>query len=393
MTQEKTMSVNDWTKTDETGVYEKGGRYRVRVSAIDPDDGERKDRQRTLPEGATLEEAVEARQSLKDEIETPTRSPQRSTILSYAKDWLKRKKSEGLAPSTIEDYRHALSQWILPRVGHLDWGDFERSHVLQWIEWAESRTRDDGSPYSTNTVRGQWRVFRNLLRDAWADGHLERDVTQRVPSISTGRSGVREEGTLTADELGDVVEAAREHTPRRYPEIVTLAYTGMRSGELWALRWEDVDHDLGVIHVRRSVSVDEVRDRTKTGVDREVPMPEIVSEAILEHREWLLGRQDGRIETGLVFPSQAGTPRQSGSLRKACRKINDAVGLDVHLSPQVLRRTWNTLMVKSEVDRLVGRSIIGHADEEMTEHYAGIGIDEKRDAITRIFDATGGDSH
>ncbi|MFB6236029.1 MAG: tyrosine-type recombinase/integrase, partial [Halopenitus sp.] len=239
-------------------------------------------------------------------------------------------------------------------------------------------------------VRRWWRVFRNLLRDAHADGYLERDLTRRVPRIETGRHGVRTEETLTVDELRDVVDAAREETPKRAAEIITLSYTGMRSGELWALHREDVDHERGSIHIHRSVSDGEVVDRTKTDVDRHIPMHPIVSEAIREHRKLLIRRQHDGLQSELVFPSDEGTPRYPGSLRKAFATITEAIGLDKHVSPQVLRRTFVTLMRTAQIDSIVSRSIVGHESEEMQEHYSRPSVEQKRDALDSIFTAEGG---
>lgn len=370
---------------------EHGNRYKVRVNVQDPS-GSRVQKQRTLDPEKSLEDAVEVRERLKEMISNPTPSPEEraTTMASYATRWIKRKVSEGLKPRTLKGYRRVLAHRILPRIGHLELEQLTRAHVLDWIEWASSQTREDGRVYATKTVRRWWRVFRNLLRDAHADGYLERDLTRRVPRIETGRNGVRSEETLTVDELREVVEAAREETPKRAAEIVTLSYTGMRSGELWALHRDDINHERNSIHIHRSVSDGEVVDRTKTDVDRRIPMHPVVSEAIREHRKLLIRRQHDGLQSELVFPSDEGTPRYPGSLRKAFATITDAIGLDKHVSPQVLRRTFVTLMRTAQIDSIVSRSIVGHESEEMQEHYAGVSVEQKREALDSILTAEGG---
>lgn len=380
----------EWRTTNEPNIRTDGERLRVRVNVQGPS-GTRVQKQRTLPPEASLEDAVEVRERLKKEIRTPTDLEDRATtIADYATQWMKRKASEGLKPRTLKGYRRALARRVLPRVGHLELETFARAHVLDWIEWATSQTREDGKPYATDTVRRWWRAFRNLLRDAYADGYLGRDLTRRVPRIETGRRDVRETETLTAEQLRTVVDAARDVVPKRCAEIATLAYTGMRSGELWALHREDIDHDIGSIHIHRSVSDGEVVDRTKTDVDRRVPMPSIVSEAIRKHRQLMIRRQHDGLQSELAFPSDNSTPRHPGSLRKAFGQIVEAIELETHVSPQVLRRTFVTLMRTAQVDAIVSRSIVGHESEQMQEHYAGVSVEQKREAIDSLFDAKGG---
>ncbi|MFB6372786.1 MAG: tyrosine-type recombinase/integrase [Bradymonadaceae bacterium] len=402
------MSTQGWTKTDETGIWTDGSRYRVRTTATTPD-GELKQTQRTLPEGKTLEGAVEVRESLKEEIRTPDRpSPEEhpTTMACYANQWLRRKANEGLTPRTLQGYRRELKQWILPRLGHLDLEAFSRHHVLDWISWATNQTHEDGTPYATETVRRWWGTLRNVLRDAHADGYLDRDPTQRVPAISTGRNGVRDIEALTADELREFIDAAREAAPRRYAELVTLALTGMRSGELWSLHWSDLDRSERSIHIHRSVSAGEIVDRTKTDVDRRVPMHPLVDEAIDEHRTRMMEEeQDDRLATGLVFPSHQATVRTPGSLRKAIANtielINDrrqkrADGepeeWHKHVSPQVLRKTFVTLMRMSRVDEIISESIVGHETSEMQRHYASPSVSQKREALDSVFELKGGET-
>jgi integrase len=393
---EVVVSTQGWTKTDETGIWTDGSRYRIRTTAKTPD-GELKQKQRTLSEGTTLEEAAEVRDSLKEEIRTPTHAPQSAdTLQAYCKKWMRR-KARRTKPKTAKGYARTLGSKVLSvkidgrELADISVEHLRREHVLRWVDWAESQTHEDGTPYSTSTVRKWWRVFRQVLKDLHADGHTDRDLSERIPPLQTGRDDVRSEEALSAEQLHDVVDAAHDVAPKRAAELTTLAYTGMRSGEMWALHWDDIDHERSVIVVRRSVSDGQITDRTKAGYDREVPMVEEVSEAIRAHRERLVRSQHPGLGSGLVFPSDVGTPRCSGSLRKALRNICDELGLERRVSPQTFRKTWTTLMALAGVDRLVLREIVGHRDEEMTEHYASIRSNQKHDAVEALAEM-GGDS-
>jgi len=60
------------------------------------------------------------------------------------------------------------------------------------------------------------------------------------------------------------------------------------------------------------------------------------------------------------------------------------VEVSIKVTPQVLRRTFNTLMLLAGVDRVVLRSQMGHCSEEMTERYAGIRNEAKVEAVKQL---------
>ena len=89
-------------------------------------------------------------------------------------------------------------------------------------------------------------------------------------------------------------------------------------------------------------------------------------------------------ETPLIFPSRTGSIREPGSLHKPLADAGDRAGVGIKVGPQVLRRTFNTLMVGAGVDRTVLRAQMGHCSEEMTERYTGVSIEAKRAAVELI---------
>jgi integrase len=62
----------------------------------------------------------------------------------------------------------------------------------------------------------------------------------------------------------------------------------------------------------------------------------------------------------------------------------EAAKLAVRVPPQVLRRTFNTLMVQAGIDRIVLRSQMGHCSEQMPQRYSGIPIQAKELAVARL---------
>ena len=77
--------------------------------------------------------------------------------------------------------------------------------------------------------------------------------------------------------------------------------------------------------------------------------------------------------------------RRSQSLVKVFELAREAAKIEQRISPQVLRRSVNTAMVRAGVDRIVQRAIMGHTSEAMTERYTGVDMQDKLTAIDSIF--------
>jgi len=368
-------------KTDEAGVYRRDdGRLMVVATAKDPDKGKVVQRQRTLKKGKTLEDAIQVREDLKTEIRTPEAPPRAVTTLEdYCTRWIKR-KAKRVKPKTAKTYAKALGDYVLPvevvvdgdrmEIGQIPVDRFCREHVLQWVEWAEEQTvDDDGTPYATSTTRKWWRPFRSVIKDLHADGLIGRDHSLRVDPPETGRRGVRQESALTLDQMHSLEQAALEVARPRHAEICTLVHTGMRTGELWALHWTDIDQSEKAIHIHRSVSSGQLTDTTKSSRDREVPLFDPVAEAISDHRERMMRDQHPGLGSGLVFPSQVGSVRTPGSLRKALAATAEAAGIDRSVSPQLIRKSVVTVLRDKGVPAMAAKALVGHADETIQEHY------------------------
>lgn len=345
-------------------------------------EGKKRFRRGVLPPGATLEEAQAARERLRRELTgEEADAPPITTLSDYAVGWLA-SKADRLRPRVITTYTTTLAHHILPQLGEVQLVELTRRHIEGWVVYAETAVREDGQPYSRPTVLGWWRLLTQLVRDAVADHDLPRDPTDRVQPPRIQTPAKREMGTLTGEELEQLLTACAEHTPDRWAEVVVLAYTGIRAGELYGLRWGDVAGD--VLHIRQSASKGHLT-APKGVAHRQVYACDQVQEALAAHRRQLIEAQHVGLDTGLVFPSSAGTARDANSLAKPLALASVTAGLDLRVTPQVLRRTFNTLLISAGVDRIVLRAQMGHTSEAMSQRYAGVGLDLKRKAFAQAF--------
>jgi integrase len=280
----------------------------------------------------------------------------------------------------------ALAHWILPapvepgatgrNFGEIPVRELTRTHVERWVAWAQVQRQANGEPYARDTLLTWWRVALTLLKDAAADMEVA-DPTLRVKPPRSSVRGRREPVTLDREQLLALLGAVREHAPDWYDEVFTCAFTGMRPGELYALRWEDVDTK--VIHVARAVGRSGKVGTTKTGDPRRVALLPPLREVLTGRRRRMLAEQHPGIA------SATGGHRLGPSLLKVIDRCRREVGIPTRVGPQVLRRTLNTLLVEQGVSNIVIQQQIGHVSDAMTRLYAGVHPEAKLAALDRVW--------
>lgn len=384
--------MKEWKKTDEAGVYrhrEISGKYKIHTTATDPETGKVKHRRHTMT-NATMLKAIKKRGELKAEIRRPTADHlQKKLFADFVADWMADRIDEGRwAESTANKNRRIIEHHIVPILGNLYVDEIDREAIRGWIDYAQNARRErkgEMVPYAHSTLRGMWGRIKELVNGLYLAGHCEKRLVDWCRDRRGPTSDVaprRETRTLTLEELHQYVETARQVAPKRYAEIVTLAYTGMRAGELYGLEWRHID---GTIKIEQSVSRSGKLKGTKTGRNRTAPMVPAVEAALDEQRQKLMREQNPGLREGIVFPTRSGGRRISQSLHKPMRRVATACNIDVKVGPQVLRKTFITLMGNLGVRREMVMAITGHETEAMHAHYTEIRDEDRRTAVDRLF--------
>ena len=156
-------------------------------------------------------------------------------------------------------------------------------------------------------------------------------------------------------------------TERWQPAIGLAGYAGLRLGEVRGLRWQDIDLDAGLLHVRRSLQPDGTRTPPKTEAGkRAVPLLPALRRLLVA---WRLRSPHTRPPDPVICTAE-GRPVQERNLRRALDAAKVAAGLDKtekRLSSHSLRYAFASAMAK----------IVGHADAGFTLRlYAKDGRDD-----------------
>lgn len=183
-------------------------------------------------------------------------------------------------------------------------------------------------------------------------GFLGMDVCSGLQAPRRPRSSPR---YLSEREVSRLIDAART-SPRDHAIICTLAYTGLRVGELCALTLDDLDFEEKIINIRSG----------KGERDRVVIMDERVEKAI---RAYLTSRGGG---SPRLFTTRKGPGIGEETVQRIVRKYAERAGISRKVTPHVLRHSLATNMLKRGADIRVIQRLLGHSSISTTEIYTHV---------------------
>lgn len=183
------------------------------------------------------------------------------------------------------------------------------------------------------------------------------------PAAEVERPPIQQSGNIEVFSLEEVMALVRAAASAQDAAIyLTAAFTGLRRGELLALRWRDVDFSNQVIRVRASYA-DGALTTPKSGKVRSVPMAPDVAEALAK----LGQRASWTDDDDLVFVGQGGGYLDGRALRRRYDSALKRAGLR-KLRFHDLRHTFGTRMIgKADIRRV--QEWMGHADIQTTMKY------------------------
>ena len=229
-----------------------------------------------------------------------------------------------ISPKTAERYRELIEGQIVPHLGAKAMQKLRAADIEAWHTTLRTSGRRDGkSGVSTGTLKLAHRLLSKCLDEAVRHDLAIRNVAS-VQKPGGDGDDAEEMVILTADQQRMVLERLRGRT--LYPIIVTALYSGMRRGELLALRWCNVDLDAKVIRVRESLEETKAGGRRfktpKTSAGRrDITLPDVIAAALRDHRRQQL---EQRVALGLgkfsddalVFPTIDGGPRSPNAVTR-----------------------------------------------------------------------------
>lgn len=291
--------------------------------------------------------------------------------LSYKRVWVK--------DSTYMKYKNTIYLHIIPELGAIDIRVIDNNTIQNYINKKLSIGKSGLSPKSVKEIVG---IIKNTLN------YAERyDLRSKCKcELLEVRSVYNQIRVLNKNEEKALLcVLCRDTDIFKFGVLISLL-TGLRIGELCALKWEDIDIDERIISIKRTMQRVQVEGKeTKTEIIittpktnasiRQIPIPRILNDYIQtfksENNQFVLTNLKGNYIEPRVMQYRFEKYIKSAGISKA----------NFH----ALRHTFATRCIEAGVDVKVLSEILGHSSVNITlDRYVHNSIDYKKENIDRL---------
>lgn len=302
---------------------------------------------------------------------------------AIAAQWLD-SESRTKKDSTICKYRNNLTLHLIPRFGCRILAEIRREEVMDYIAELRTKGKHNGDMMSPNTVKGIVSVLRGVMAYGESQYHLP---TADLGRLFIGTAQDISLRLLTEHEEAVLLEYILSNLDNEKMGILLVLYTGLRLGELCALRWGDIDFRERTLAVHATMK----RIQTPYGADhrsevvvtlpksrksiRTIPLHEDILELLKKRAGkngtfFLTGKENIYVE-----------PRTMQNRFKVIIKDAGIAEANFH----ALRHTFATRSIESGIDAKILSEILGHASVRITlDRYVHPSEEQKRKSMNSL---------
>lgn len=305
--------------------------------------------------------------------------PQRQgTLAEWMEYWMESELLGSIKESSWQAYRNQLKRHILPKLGDFMLTQLTPKMIHDFVEQLEA------SGLSSKTIRGIYRLLAASMRFALDEGVIRKNPCRRI-RIQEKESA--EQRVLSRSEQDKLRKSASDG--KDLPAMLSL-YTGMRLGEVCALKWSDIDWEKGTITVRRTVQRVARTDITvqccKTMLMIGAPKT-MRSQRVLPVPDFILTLPKERLhqcaQAEYVFGS-SGHPAEPRTIQRRFDRLTNRLGIaGAHF--HTLRHSFATRLLELGVDIKTVSTLLGHGSARTTlDFYAHSLIEQQRSAVALL---------
>ncbi len=293
-----------------------------------------------------------------------------ATFADAAAEWLRYVEHDrAVKPSTMVDYRSTAKQ-LVAEFGELRVEEVTARRIEQWRAGLGAGRE---KPLTNRTRNKMLTVLGGIMERARKVYGLPANPVRDVEKLRERYDATRF-AFYSPEEVHALIRSAASDQDGAL--FLTAAFTGLRRGELIALRWRDVDFERSAIRVSGSYANGRLTT-PKSGRGRVVPMVPAVAAVLarLEQRADFVGDDE------LVFPGELGLYLDGSALRRRFVAACERAGLRP-LRFHDLRHTFGTLAVRGAESIVELQNWLGHAEVRTTMRYTH--YREQADAAARL---------
>lgn len=273
------------------------------------------------------------------------------TIHDYSNIWFKQKQ-RNWSHTTIRGYTQKYNSYIKPNWGHLKLTEFKAS---MFDEWASE------SSLSAKSINETRNVIKQIFGRAFNDGVIDKDPTSIIERY---KQTTIEPQPFRNSEIEKILAVL----DNPYKQFYQFAFfTGLRTGELLGLRWQDVEIHRKVAHIRVNLTSGIEKEPKTQGSIRTVDLNDKAIEALIEIRNSKF------LDSKRVFinPKTMEEYRYSDGLRKYVWKPALLKANVIYRYPYQCRHTYASMMLSSGANPMWVAKQMGHADWGMIRKVYG----------------------
>lgn len=345
------------------------------------------------------------------------------TFVGWLKTWLETYAKLSIKLSTYTSYETYIRGHITPYFRNLKLKDLNPKILQDFLNTKLTGGRLDNKEggLSDKTLKNLYNMIHASLKQAYLNEMIKKNICEFVKVPKVFRKEMR---VLSREEQKNLITASRNH---RLGIVVILdLFTGMRLGEILALRWNDIDFDKKIIYVKNTIKrvTTHNANGNKTEIILDTPKTEnsfriipLIDEMIKELKEHKKMQNKEKQTSGsaysdknFLFCNEIGEPydqktfknyynkilAECGLLESRPKTIRDKIkkGLKTKPKPKgsapnvtfhTLRHTFATRAIEQGMDILVLSKILGHSDPSTTLNKYGHALpNHKKDNMEKI---------
>lgn len=329
------------------------------------------------------------------------------TVESWMKTWLETYAKSSIKLSTYASYEQYIRGHIIPQLGTRLMNELKPVDVQSFFnDRAAHGHHMEERGLSPKTLTNLRNMMHLAFDQAVNEGYIGRNIIEdvRLPKMSK-----QEMRVLDRKEQERIIFSAQLSPEPSAFGVIFAMFTGLRLGELCALKWENVDMEKRQIHVQatrnRLPNFDEsieaatsvvTQDSPKTDNSRRtVPLMKRLYKDFAKYREsqmQIMGEYPGYNTEGYVFCQENGQPYEPRTYMDVFQRCVKRAAIP-RANFHCLRHTFATRSLEQGIDVATVAKIMGHSDPSVTlKKYAHALPDHKQDSVEKLDSLYSGDT-